>query len=1459
MTEGGSVKRLEEAHRSEPASFLEGGGEMGERIRALDWSKTPLGPVSSWSQALRTMVGLLLRNQFPFLLWWGPEFVQIYNDAYQPIPGVKHPRSLGQAAKECWSEIWHIIGPMIEAPFSGQPATSSDDLSLLVNRKGFLEETHFKVAYSPVPDETIESTGIGGVLATVAETTAQVYGERQLRTLRELGARAAEAKTAEEACKQACATFRENAYDVPFALFYLLDKAGTRANLAATCGFDSFGLANPSDLEVNTSPHEFRPWPLTNVVKQRRVEIFVDLVRTLGPLPTGCWRESPRSAIALPLAAPDQLHPYGVLIAGVSPHRALDEGYRTFFELAAGQVVTAIRNALAYQEERKRAEALAALDHAKTTFFSNISHELRTPLTLMLGPIEDELRDNPAARPRLELAQRNSLRLLKLVNTLLDFSRIEAGRIEASYEPIDLAAYSAELASMFRAATEKAGLRLVVDCPPLPERVYVDREMWEKIVLNLLSNAFKFTFDGEIRVVLRQHGERVELAVSDTGVGIAESELPRVFERFHRVRGARSRTHEGTGIGLALVQELAGLHGGEVKVESQEGIGTTFTVSIQTGTAHLPAERIGVARQLESTSLGAASFLEEAMRSLPETETADSLSATETPLLPDWTAEPAPGIGPAPSQQRARILYAEDNADMREYVRRLLAQRYQVEAVSDGQIALERAQAHPPDLVLTDVMMPRLDGFGLLQKLRANDRTRVIPVVMLSARAGEEARIEGLDAGADDYLIKPFSARELLARVHSQLEMNRLRREGEERVTRVLESIADGFQVLDASWRFTYMNPSARRMLAAQGTDADTLIGKHLFDEAFPGTLGGALKQEFKRAMTARVPVELEHFHEPWQRWYGVRAYPIEQGGLAIYFRDITEKKQTEEVRKESERLLYDRNAELAQRLADLQNANLEIQNARRAALNLMEDAVQAREAMEALNTKLSESEERFRLLADTAPVLIWVTNLDGVEYVNREYLQFLGRTMEDVRGMNWARAVHPDDAETYLGAYLQAFEERTPFEAQVRIRREAGEYRWMKSAALPRFAANGRFLGYVGCSLDITDVKQYQEVLAEADRRKNEFLAMLAHELRNPLAPIRNALEVMRQTQGNGEAVHSASEMMERQVGQMARLVDDLLDVSRISRGKIELRRGAIELASAVNQAVEASRPMVESKGIDLSVSLPPEPVYLNADPIRLAQVVGNLLNNACKFTDKGGRIWLTSELTSERDQSPKGVLIRVRDTGIGIAADQLGRIFEMFTQLDTSLERNVSGLGIGLTLAKNLVELHGGTMEAHSAGAGQGSEFVVRLPVLAEAPKPQTPEPAATELKTTPSRRILVVDDNEDSAESLTILLSLGGHETHTAHDGLEAIEAAEMFRPEVILLDIGLPKLNGFEVARKIREHPWGQTIMLVALTGWGQEEDRRRSQEAGFNHHLTKPVDPLALTKLLARLSVAQSCV
>jgi len=472
------------------------------------------------------------------------------------------------------------------------------------------------------------------------------------------------------------------------------------------------------------------------------------------------------------------------------------------------QLATAIANALAYEEEKKRAEALAEIDRAKTAFFSNISHEFRTPLTLMLGPLEDVLGNAhgpipPGAAKDLGISHRNALRLLTLVNTMLDFSRIEAGRIQASYEPVDLAALTSELTSNFRSACEKAGLRLTVDCPPLAggELVYVDRDMWEKIVLNLVSNAFKFTLDGEIEVSLRQvfsvspslqnEGRSdgfVELTVRDTGVGIPPEELPRMFERFHRVKNSRGRAHEGTGIGLALVQELVKLHGGAVRVDSVLNEGSTFTVTIPLGTAHLDPQRVGKRSELRATSIGSSALAEDAIHWLPDREESkkgrsgtkdrDENNAISASLALPVSNIPAEANSELSSNVKVgRILWADDNADMREYVSRLLSNHFDVQAVADGQAALEAARANPPDLVLSDIMMPRLDGFGLLRELRADPQLREIPIILLSARAGEESRIAGLETGADDYLVKPFSARELVARVETHVKLSRIRRQ----------------------------------------------------------------------------------------------------------------------------------------------------------------------------------------------------------------------------------------------------------------------------------------------------------------------------------------------------------------------------------------------------------------------------------------------------------------------------------------------------------------------------------------------------------------------------------------------------------------------------------------------------------------------------------------------------------
>ena len=496
-----------------------------------------------------------------------------------------------------------------------------------------------------------------------------------------------------------------------------------------------------------------------------------------------------------------------------------------------------------------------------------------------------------------------------------------------------------------------------------------------------------------------------------------------------------------------------------------------------------------------------------------------------------------------------------------------------------------------------------------------------------------------------------------------------------------------------------------------------------------------------------------------------------------------------------------------------------------------VEDISRHKQAEDALR----EAAERFRFMAESMPQKIFTAKPDGeVDYFNPEWMEFTGLTFAQIRDWGWTQFIHPDDVAENVRVWQHSIATGEPFQFEHRFRRADGEYRWHISRAVVLKDAEDNFRMWVGSNTDVHEVK-------EADRYKNEFLAMLAHELRNPLAPIRNMLEILKRADGNGALIGQACNTMERQMHQMTRLIDDLLDVSRISRGKLGLRRESIELASVINHAVEACRPAMVSAGHELTVALPPQPVYLSADPTRLAQVVGNLLNNAVKFTNKGGRIFLTVEQEDEQ------AVIRVRDTGIGIQPEMLPRIFEMFSQVDQSLERSQGGLGIGLTLVQRLVEIHSGSVQAFSEGRGRGSEFVVRLPVMHE--KPKSPEPTVSDPTATTGRRILVVDDNRDSADSLVLLLKITGNETHTAYDGLAAIEAAATFHPDVILLDIGLPKLNGYEVARRIREQPWGKDMVLVAVTGWGQEEDREKSTAAGFNGHLVKPVDLDALAKLM----------
>ncbi len=800
-------------------TFLSGHSEMAERIRRLDWSKTPLGSPENWPQALRSVVQIMLTSRYAMWMGWGPEVTFLYNDAYARMTlGAKHPWALGRPAKEVWAEIWPQIGPRIEHVLKTGDATWDEGLLLFLERSGYREETYHTFSYSPLDNDGV----ISGHLCVVTEETERIIGERRLAILKELATHLASIDTTAEISAALDKTLALDSRDLPFTLTYVFDDTGNTATLMASTGIPhDDGALGPVIVET-----EGTRWPLD------RIREGANLIRI--PLdertwPAGPWHQAPQQAVILPIAHHGQSRPAGAFIAALNPYRAFDDAYASFLNLFVGQIAAGLANARAYEEARRRAEALAEIDRAKTVFFSNVSHEFRTPLTLLLGPLEEALSGTYGPLPNehrtwVDLAHRNCLRLLKLVNTLLDFSRIEAGRQESVFEPTDVAALTADLASVFRSAVNRAGLRLEVDCRTLSREAYIDREMWEKVVLNLLSNALKFTFSGDIRVSLVDVGDAFELKVQDTGEGIPESELPRIFERFHRVQGTRSRTHEGTGIGLALVNELVKLHGGTIQVESHVGIGTAFVVRIPFGTAHLPADRIRAVKRISSTGLGAAPFVEEALRWLPAGN-----SGLEA--LPVWTPRDLDGnvqAEPDPAT-RSRILLADDNADMRDYVTRLLSPAYEVECVADGKAALEALRREPADLVLSDIMMPELDGFGLLTAIRADTRLQGVPVILLSARAGEESRVEGMSAGADDYLVKPFSARELIARVRAHLAMSRLRsqilsrlKESEQRLRIAVETAQLGSWELDLATGAVHASPELEVMYGVQNSEAFT-------------------------------------------------------------------------------------------------------------------------------------------------------------------------------------------------------------------------------------------------------------------------------------------------------------------------------------------------------------------------------------------------------------------------------------------------------------------------------------------------------------------------------------------------------------------------------------------------------------------------------------------------------------
>lgn len=1058
-------------------------------------------------------------------------------------------------------------------------------------------------------------------------------------------------------------------------------------------------------------------------------------------------------------------------------------------------------------DEKARQE----LEQARTAFFSNISHEFRTPLTLILGSLEEILADaaelSQDKYQQVDMAHRNSLRLLKLVNTLLDFSRIEAGRTQATYEPTDIATITTDLASTFRAAIERAGMRLVVDCPPLPE-VYVDLQMWEKIVLNLLSNAFKFTFNGEIEVSLKTRENAtqnyVELAVKDTGIGIPATEIPQLFERFHRVKEAQGRSYEGSGIGLSLVQELVKLHGGTVTVDSIVGQGSCFSVSIPTGYAHLPPDRISTRNTL--TQLTTSAYVEEVLRWLPNESSEFSVLNSE--LSSKSLIQ---------NSQNARILLADDNADMQDYVKRLLSQRYTVETVADGVAAIRAIKQNPPDLVLSDVMMPRMDGFELLQTLRANPQTRDIPIILLSARSGEESRIEGLAAGADDYLTKPFSARELLARVEANLSMAQLRQEtaqreyelrvaaetAKENLESVLTSINDVFMTFDRDWYYTYVN---RRAMETSRMRREDFIGKTLWD-VFPDLVDTQFRTELQRAVTEQIPVQFEFYYAKWQRWFENRVYPS-ANGVSMFVTEITNRKQAE--------------------------------------------------------AALRESEARFRQMAETIHDVFWLWNLQENKhlYISPAYERISGRSCESLYADNitWIETVYPEDQPLVKNAPTRCLQDGY-FEQEYRIVRPDGSICWVRDRGFMIRDDNGKPYRIAGVAQDITERKQIEqerealltrekaarESAETANRVKDEFLAVLSHELRSPLNPILGWVKLLQSRKFDEQATAKALATIERNAKLQTQLIEDLLDVSRILRGKMVLNVTNVKLTSVIEAALETVRLAAAAKNISIQKVLTSE-LVVSGDSNRLQQVVWNLLSNAVKFTPTGGQIEVRLQQVGSNAQ------IQVQDTGKGIHPEFLSYVFEYFRQEDGTTTRKFGGLGLGLAIVRQITELHGGTVKAESLGEQQGATFTVQLPLAV-----RNQDTHESDLNRSSSSlhlqgiRVLVVDDEVDMQELVLAILEQYKAEVRVAASAAEALLMFDSFQPDVLVSDIGMPDVDGYMLIRQLRQR---SKVPAIALTAYAGEYDQQQAINAGFQDHLAKPVEPEKLVEAIANLVQSQ---
>jgi PAS domain S-box-containing protein len=965
---------------SKHTNFLSQEGASFELIRSIDWQNTSLGPVETWPQSLRSALSICLNSNFPIAIYWGADLVLIYNEAWSPIPGNKHPWALGKPAVKVWPDIWDAIEPQFQKALSGQPGGSKDAL-LPMQRHGYTEECYFDFTFTPVYGE---SGNVEGVFNAVIETTYRVINERRGAILQRLGDSINSMSNEDEVFSLAKSVLENAQEDIPF--FFIYENRGGNPVLRAK--------SKSFETTVGAT------WPVDEVLREGSSRVIDNLEQYFEALPKCYWPEPTTQALIVPLKANDG-NVSGFIVGGISARRKLDKEYKNFYESISNVLSGKLNTLQSLNKERERAESLAQLDKAKTAFFSNISHEFRTPLTLMLSPLEEVLTKadylKESHKVHLETSLRNSLRLQKLVNTLLDFSKIEAGKLEANFKDVNIAQLTTDLASSFRSAIESAGLEYEVHVEEVRHSIRIDAEMWEKIVLNLISNAFKYTNAGRISVTLREENEFIKLLITDTGVGIPEEHREKVFERFYRINNQGGRTQEGTGIGLALVKELVLLHKGQIDVESKPGEGTTFTVTIPVSNYRDELPTTGEGETQEPKSRKA--FIDEASQ---------------------WVGTSTSNSKRESSSSRAKVIVADDNPDMLQYITRLLSEDFDVHPVNNGEEALTTALDIDPDLILSDIMMPKLDGFGLLKKLKANLATKNIPVIFLSARAGEEARVEGIEAGANDYLVKPFSSKELQARVANQIAINKARRETEKQFFNLFLQLPAHIHVFSGPEHVVeFFHPLGQAFI---GRDITGMKVREALPELEGQGFFELLDKVYQTGETISIPASRA-------------VLPGPNGKPEDFYFSLT--------------YLPWRDS----------NGNI------RGVIQFTFDVTEQTK----VNAKIKESEERFRILANSIPQFVWMADDNGaIEFMSNQWEEYTGIPAVEGRKL-FSTLIHDEDVGSVRNKWGDSLKTGTAWTSEFRLKdTRTGEYRWFFGHTVPLKDEQGNVVKWIGSASDI-------------------------------------------------------------------------------------------------------------------------------------------------------------------------------------------------------------------------------------------------------------------------------------------------------------------------------------------------------------------------------------------------------